>query len=46
VNAAYEELSRKDVTVSKPAVAPYGMKQMFFKDPDGYAICYQWSADA
>jgi hypothetical protein len=27
-----------------PTVAPYGMKQLYLKDPDGYVICFQWPA--
>jgi glyoxylase I family protein len=44
VDAAYEELLGKGVRVAKPAVAPYGMKQMYLHDPDGYALCFQWAA--
>jgi glyoxylase I family protein len=44
VDAAYEELRGKGVEVQKPKVAPYGMKQMYLKDPDGYGICFQWTA--
>jgi hypothetical protein len=25
-------------------VAPYGMKQMSLRDPDGYGLCFQWEA--
>jgi glyoxylase I family protein len=46
VDAAYEELLGKGVPVAKPAVAPYGMKQMYLHDPDGYALCFQWSANS
>ncbi|HEX4581404.1 MAG TPA: VOC family protein [Acidobacteriaceae bacterium] len=46
VDAAYEELRAKDVNVSKPHVAPYGMKQMSLRDPDGYGLCFQWEAKA
>jgi glyoxylase I family protein len=46
VDAAYEELRAKGVTVEKPKVAPYGMKQMHLRDPDGYGICFQWEAKA
>jgi catechol 2,3-dioxygenase-like lactoylglutathione lyase family enzyme len=28
--------------VPDPRVAWYGMKQLAFKDPDGYGICLQW----
>lgn len=42
VEAAYVELRSKGVSVSTPAVACYGMKQMNVRDPDGYLLCYQW----
>jgi glyoxylase I family protein len=42
VEAAYEELRCKGVSVGKPAVAWYGMKQMNVPDPDGYLLCFQW----
>jgi len=44
VDAAYEDLLAKNITVSKPTVAAYGMKQLYFHDPDGYHLCLQWSA--
>ena len=44
VDAAYEELRGKGVTVRKPVVAPYGMKQLSLRDPDGYGLCFQWPA--
>jgi glyoxylase I family protein len=44
VDGAYEELRAKGVDVEKPKVAPYGMKQMYLRDPDGYGICFQWEA--
>jgi len=44
VDAAYEYLTGKGVDVPKPKVAWYGMKQMYFKDPDGFGICLQWRA--
>ncbi len=42
VDAAYRELRAKGVQVKEPAVARYGMKQMYVKDPDGFALCFQW----
>ncbi len=42
VDGTYEELRAKGVDVSEPRVAPYGMKQMSLRDPDGYALCFQW----
>ena len=44
VQAAYEELKRRGAPVNEPRVAPYGMTQMYLRDPDGYALCFQWSA--
>ena len=44
VDAAYKELSSKGVNVKKPSITGYGMKQMYLRDPDGYALCFQWSA--
>jgi glyoxylase I family protein len=44
VHATYEELRRKGAPVQEPKVAPYGMTQMYLRDPDGYALCYQWPA--
>ena len=46
VDAAYEEFRSKGVAVKKPVIAPYGMKQMYLQDPDGYELCFQWSAPA
>jgi hypothetical protein len=34
----------KVATIEKPKIAPYGMKQMYLTDPDGYGICFQWPA--
>jgi glyoxylase I family protein len=43
VDAAYTHLKAKGIAVTPPKVAPYGMKQLYLKDPDGYVICLQWS---
>lgn len=42
VDAAYRELIAKGVKCDPPKVAPYGMKQLYLTDPDGFAICLQW----
>ena len=42
VDAAYRELLSKGVKLDPPKIAPYGMKQLYFYDPDGYALCFQW----
>lgn len=41
VDAAYAYLRERHVAAKEPAVAFYGMKQVYLKDPDGYEICLQ-----
>jgi len=45
VDAAYAHLRTHGVAVEAPVVAPYGMKQLYCTDPDGYALCFQWRAN-
>ena len=45
VDGAYAYLREKGIELEPPAVAPYGMKQLYLRDPDGYIICFQWRAD-
>jgi catechol 2,3-dioxygenase-like lactoylglutathione lyase family enzyme len=45
VDGAYEELKDKILNIDPPKTAWYGMRQLNFKDPDGYSICFQWKAD-
>ena len=45
VDAAYKHLVAKGVKAEPPNVAPYGMKQLYVNDPDGYVLCFQWPAD-
>ncbi|HEX5227850.1 MAG TPA: VOC family protein [Bryobacteraceae bacterium] len=42
VEAAYEELLGRGVKLEPPSVARYGMKQLNVRDPDGYALVFQW----
>ena len=42
LDAAYQHLRAHGVNVNEPKVAPYGMNQLWFKDPDGYGLCFQW----
>jgi glyoxylase I family protein len=46
LDGAYAYLRSKGVDCDAPKVAPYGMKQLYLKDPDGYVICFQWPASA
>jgi catechol 2,3-dioxygenase-like lactoylglutathione lyase family enzyme len=45
VDAAYRHLREHGLDVPQPHVAPYGMRQLYLKDPDGYELCFQWPAD-
>ena len=40
-DAAYEYLTANGIELSPPKAAPYGMKQLYFCDPDGFGICFQ-----
>ena len=42
LDAAYAYLQASGVQAEPPKVAPYGMKQLYATDPDGYGICFQW----
>lgn len=43
-DGAYDYLVSKGIKCRPPRVASYGMKQLTFRDPDGYAICLQRKA--
>ena len=45
VDAVYGHLCAKGIQVEPPKVAPYGMKQLYVHDPDGYNLCFQWPVD-
>jgi glyoxylase I family protein len=42
VDAAYEHLRARGIDVKPPKLAPYGMRQLYVRDPDGYNLCFQW----
>lgn len=44
LDAAYASLRACGVELSPPIIQAYGMRQLYFKDPDGYSICLQWAA--
>ena len=44
VDAAYAHLHGHGLEIKPPTVAPYGMKQLYLLDPDGYNLCFQWPA--
>ena len=41
LDAAYRHLREHGVQLNEPKVAPYGMRQLYFKDPDGFGLCFQ-----
>ena len=45
VEAAYSYLKENGIDLESPTVAPYGMKQLYLSDPDGYNICFQWPVE-
>ena len=44
LDAAHDYLRSRGIDTPPPKVAPYGMKQLWLRDPDGYVICLQWPA--
>lgn len=42
VDAVYQHLRIKGIKVKEPHIAPYGMKQLYVADPDGFNLCFQW----
>lgn len=43
-DAAFEHLRAHGVSLEPPKVAPYGMKQLYLRDPDGFHLCFQCPA--
>jgi catechol 2,3-dioxygenase-like lactoylglutathione lyase family enzyme len=41
VDEAYAHLRAKGLSIAEPVLRDYGMKQLYFFDPDGYEICFQ-----
>lgn len=44
VDGAYAYLRARGIEVNEPTTAPYGMRQLYVTDPDGYGLCFQWPA--
>ncbi len=44
LDGAYQHFRAHGLEVNPPKVAPYGMKQLYVSDPDGYGLCFQWPA--
>jgi catechol 2,3-dioxygenase-like lactoylglutathione lyase family enzyme len=45
VDGAYEYLKERGVKLKPPHNAPYGMRQLYLRDPDGYNLCFQWPVE-
>ncbi len=41
VDAVHESLRSRLPDLKPPADAPYGMRQLILRDPDGYGLCFQ-----
>lgn len=44
LDAAFQHVRDLAVAVEPPVVRAYGMRQLCFRDPDGYGVCLQWPA--
>ena len=42
VDGAYEYLRSRGIDLKPPQNAPYGMRQLYLTDPDGFNLCFQW----
>lgn len=40
-DVAFDFLKSKGMDLKPPQIAPYGMKQLYVTDPDGYLLCFQ-----
>lgn len=45
LEGAYAYLIAQGVTAQPPRVTPYGMRQLYATDPDGYGLCFQRPAE-
>jgi len=45
VDAAYQQLRSHGIEAEEPKIAPWGSKQCYVRDPDGYQLCFQWPTE-
>ena len=45
VDTAYRYLRAHGIDVKEPQIAPWGSKQLYLQDPDGYTLCFQWPTE-
>jgi uncharacterized glyoxalase superfamily protein PhnB len=41
VDAVCEFIKSKGISAAEPKNTPYGMRQLYIEDPDGFGICFQ-----
>ena len=46
VDGAYRHLQAQGVETEEPQIAPWGSKQLYLRDPDGYTLCFQWPVES
>jgi catechol 2,3-dioxygenase-like lactoylglutathione lyase family enzyme len=46
VDGAYRHLLAHGVDAEEPQIAPWGSKQCYLRDPDGYTLCLQWPVES
>lgn len=44
LDTAAQTLQAAGITRKGPIVRPFGMRQLFFLDPDNYELCLRWKA--
>lgn len=44
-DALFVEFTSRGLSLDRPSVAEYGMKQLFVPEPDGYSICFESETD-
>lgn len=45
VDGTYRYLTERGLQMQPPTNAPYGMRQLYFTDPDGFNLCFQWPVE-
>ncbi len=44
LDAAYAYFHARGIAPKEPKIAPYDIKQLYLRDPDGYDLCLPWPA--
>jgi glyoxylase I family protein len=46
VDGTYRYLQERGLVLKPPSNAPYGMRQLYLTDPDGFNVCFQWRVES